>query len=119
MYGFIEKRLMCRAVAIVGLLSILQVGCGAEKESRTSSEENASKGTDHGSGSQMFFIGDSVKAGLIGKHPSLTDLFRGDLKHHTDFRSVYATVLRDWIGVASEGILGKKYPSIDLFAAKT
>eukprot|EP00913_Durusdinium_trenchii_P028475 g26703.t1 len=31
--------------------------------------ENGSDGTDHGSGSQMFFIGDAVKPGLIGKHP--------------------------------------------------
>lgn len=80
--------------------------------------ENGSDGTDHGSGSQMFFIGDSVKPGLVGKHPSLSDLFRGDLKHHTDFRSVYATVLRDWLGVNPVNILGKKYPRLELFAEK-
>ncbi len=57
-------------------------------------KENASQGTDHGAAAPLFVIGGKVKSGAIGKHPSLTDLDReGDLKHHTDFRRVYATVL--------------------------
>ena len=75
--------------------------------------ENGSNGTDHGSASQMFLIGDSVKAGVIGEHPSLTDLHQGDLKHHTDFRSVYATVLKQWLKIDPQPILGKKYPLVD------
>lgn len=81
--------------------------------------ENGSDGTDHGSGSQMFLIGDAIRPGLIGKHPSLSDLHRGDLKHHTDFRSVYAAVLRDWLGVAPEDVLGKAYPPLKLFTRKS
>ena len=75
--------------------------------------ENGSNGTDHGSASQMFLIGDAVKAGVIGEHPSLTDLHQGDLKHHTDFRSVYATVLKQWLKIDPQPILGKKYPLVD------
>ncbi len=34
---------------------------------------------------------------FVGEHPSLGDLYDGDLKLHTDFRSVYAVVLDDWL----------------------
>src|SRR4030081_651658 len=36
-------------------------------------EQNASAGTDHGAAAPMFLIGKSIKQGVIGKHPSLTD----------------------------------------------
>ena len=62
-------------------------------------KENGSRGTDHGSGSCMFVAGTKVVGGLVGKHPSLSDLTDGDIKYHTDFRRVYATLLDDWLGV--------------------
>ena len=40
----------------------------------------------------------AVRGGFHGAEPSLTDLDDGDLKHTTDFRAVYATVL--------DGVLG-------------
>jgi uncharacterized protein (DUF1501 family) len=76
-------------------------------------QENASRGTDHGTAAPMFLAGKSVKSGLIGDHPSLTDLDQGDLKFHTDFRSVYASVLEKWLGWPSESIVGAKFPLID------
>lgn len=78
-------------------------------------EENASKGTDHGAAAPMFLMGGRVKPGPFGKHPSLKDLVDGDLKHHTDFRQVYATVLEDWLSWNSETILGGKYDKLQLF----
>ena len=42
--------------------------------------ENANSGTDHGAAAPMFLIGGAVKPGLVGKHPSLTDLDNGDLE---------------------------------------
>jgi hypothetical protein len=77
--------------------------------------ENASIGTDHGAASQMFVVGESAMAGPIGSHPSLTDLDDGDLKFHTDFRSVYATLLDQWLKVPSGDILGNKFPALELF----
>ena len=57
-------------------------------------EENDSGGTDHGTASVLFVVGDQVKGGLHGTQPSLTDLDnRGDLRVQVDFRSVYATML--------------------------
>jgi uncharacterized protein (DUF1501 family) len=56
---------------------------------------NASQGTDHGTASDVFLLGAPVKGGFYGGQPSLTDLDNGDLKVTTDFRDVYATLLRD------------------------
>jgi len=78
--------------------------------------ENASEGTDHGAAGPMFLCGGGVKAGIVGKRPNLTDLQDGDLKHEYDFRQVYASVLRDWLGSDPTPILGKEYKSLPLFA---
>jgi uncharacterized protein (DUF1501 family) len=72
-------------------------------------EENANRGTDHGTAAPMFLIGGGVKGGVYGDHPSLTDLDYGNLRWHTDFRSVYATVLEGWLGVPSATVLGTSY----------
>jgi uncharacterized protein (DUF1501 family) len=56
---------------------------------------NASQGTDHGTASDVFLLGTPVRGGFHGTQPSLTDLDNGDLKITTDFRDVYATLLRD------------------------
>lgn len=76
-------------------------------------KENASEGTDHGAAAPMFMAGKPVRSGLIGRHPSLTDLTQGDVKFHTDFRQVYAAVLENWLGVKSAPILGAQHKSID------
>lgn len=54
---------------------------------------NASQGTDHGTASNLFLLGDGVVGGLHGAAPDLTDLDNGDLKFTVDFRDVYATLL--------------------------
>jgi uncharacterized protein (DUF1501 family) len=71
--------------------------------------ENGSRGTDHGSAAPVFLVGGKVKAGVVGEHPSLTKLEIGNLKHHTDFRQVYAAVLDGWLGVSSKEVLGQKF----------
>jgi uncharacterized protein (DUF1501 family) len=77
-------------------------------------KENGSRGTDHGAASCLFVAGPKVKGGLVGKHPSLSDLTDGDLRYHTDFRAVYATLLDDWLGVESRGVLGEKFDHLPL-----
>ncbi|HEY2157625.1 MAG TPA: DUF1501 domain-containing protein [Isosphaeraceae bacterium] len=80
--------------------------------------ENASGGTDHGAAAPLFVVGPVKKAGLIGAHPKLDDLDDGDLKHHTDFRRVYASLLDDWLGVPSSPVVGEGFTPLDLFAKK-
>jgi uncharacterized protein (DUF1501 family) len=80
--------------------------------------ENASGGTDHGAAAPMFLIGGPVAPGIHGPHPSLTDLDQGDLRFHVDFRSVYATVLEQWIGIPSQAILGGRFPAVGILKPK-
>ena len=81
-------------------------------------KENASGGTDHGAAAPMFLAGGGIKSGLLGKMPSLApqDLFDGDVKYNTDFRSVYATVLEKHLGVKSAGILRTQFPLLGAYS---
>jgi uncharacterized protein (DUF1501 family) len=78
--------------------------------------ENANGGTDHGAAAPMFIVGNKVKAGLLGKYPSLapSDLFQGDVKYNVDFRSVYAGVLESWLKTKSAPILGKQFAPLQV-----
>lgn len=52
-------------------------------------------GTDHGTAAPMFIIGGNNKGKVIGSNPNLANLDNGDLIYETDFRSVYATLLKE------------------------
>ncbi len=68
-------------------------------------DENG-EGTDHGTASSQFIIGSSVTGGRYGDQPSLTKLDPdGNLIHTVDFRSTFATVLDDWLGVEHSAVL--------------
>lgn len=61
-------------------------------------EENAGKGTDHGTAGPLFLLsGALAKAGVYNEHPLLTDLDEGDLRYTMDFRNIYATILDEWL----------------------
>ena len=62
----------------------------------------------------MFLVGKRVKGGLYGDHPSLSNLDDGDLKFGIDFRSVYATVLEDWLGASAQDLLGGTFDPVHL-----
>lgn len=79
--------------------------------------QNASNGTDHGTAAPMFLLGPAARAGIQGGHPSLTDLDAGDLKFHTDFRSVYATILNRWLRADAAAVLGARYPTLPILRA--
>jgi uncharacterized protein (DUF1501 family) len=51
---------------------------------------------------------------LYGERPSLTNLDGGNLRHTTDFRSLYATVTEKWWGLSGRGLFGGKAPPLDL-----
>jgi uncharacterized protein (DUF1501 family) len=81
-------------------------------------KENGSRGTDHGAASCLFVAGPSVKGGVVGKHPSLADLDDDDLKFHTDFRRIYATLLDGWLGCDSKAVLGAKWDHLKELEAR-
>ncbi|HKA35627.1 MAG TPA: DUF1501 domain-containing protein [Thermoanaerobaculia bacterium] len=70
-------------------------------------QDNASKGTDHGTAAPHFVVGDAVKPGIYGGPPNLTSLdSNGNLKIENDFRSYYGTILSDWLKADANAILG-------------
>jgi uncharacterized protein (DUF1501 family) len=79
-------------------------------------EQNASGGTDHGTAAPMFFLGKSVKGGIVGTQPSLTKLDQGDLVHTVDFRQAYAGVLQQWLDTPSKPILGQQFRPLPILA---
>jgi uncharacterized protein (DUF1501 family) len=78
-------------------------------------KENGS-GTDHGEAAPMFIAGGRVKPGLHGTFPGLAPekLSRGDVAFTTDFRRVYSTLLRDWLGADDAEILGRQFEPMDI-----
>jgi uncharacterized protein (DUF1501 family) len=81
-------------------------------------KENASGGTDHGTTGPVFLAGPGVKSGLVGTAPSLTDLQDGEPKMTVDFRRVYATVLREWLGLDPTAAIGGTFEPLTLFGKK-
>jgi len=79
-------------------------------------EENGSLGTDHGTATPMFIVGKHVKGGFYGRPPSLTDLDDGNLKMTTDFRSVYATMIKEWLGYDdTQAVLKGRFEPLSVF----
>ena len=80
-------------------------------------EENGSLGTDHGTATPMFIIGEGVKGGFCGRHPSLTDLDDGNMRMTNDVRRVYATAIKEWLGDAdTDAILKGRFAPLGVFA---
>jgi uncharacterized protein (DUF1501 family) len=76
--------------------------------------ENGSRGTDHGAAGVMMAIGGRVRGGIYGTAPSLNpdpqnptlENSAADVRFETDFRSVYARVIDQWLGANSLTLLG-------------
>ncbi|HEX5137777.1 MAG TPA: DUF1501 domain-containing protein [Planctomycetota bacterium] len=72
--------------------------------------ENLSGGTDHGSAYPCFVIGEGVKPGMHGAQPSLEDLDNDNLRFTTDFRRLYASLLKDFLQVDPKPVVGDFEP---------
>ena len=78
--------------------------------------ENASKGTDHGTATPVYVIGEKVKGGFYSTLPSLTDLDDGNLRYTTDFRRVYATLIQEWLGYDdTKALLREEFEPLGMF----
>lgn len=72
-------------------------------------------GTDHGSGGGTFLVGDRVKGGMYAQYPSLAPekQLNGDLYFNHDFRSIYSTVLEQWLGVNPDPIVNGHFDQFE------
>ncbi|MFZ4620833.1 MAG: DUF1501 domain-containing protein [Bacteroidota bacterium] len=83
---------------------------------------NASVGTDHGAAAPLIVFGKKVNPGIVGTNPVIpaTVTSSNNLPMQYDFRSVYASILRDWFGVPQaelEAVLLKNFQSLPIIAA--
>ncbi len=78
-------------------------------------QQNAGHGTDHGTANNIFIIGENLKrAGLYNKAPDLSNLDQNeDLIFTIDFRSIYATILNNWLLVNDKTILNKSFSKLN------
>lgn len=79
---------------------------------------NDSLGTDHGTAAPMFVFGENVKPGFYGKEIVIPEKVTAEdnLEMQFDFRSVYASVLKNWLGAGDaemNNVFRKPYPLID------
>ena len=72
-------------------------------------------GTDHGSGGGAFLIGERVNGGFYSDYPSLapSEQLNGDLHFNNDFRSLYSSVLDQWLGINPAPIVNGNFDQFD------
>jgi len=77
---------------------------------------NESQGTDHGTASVQFVIGQMVKGGHFGSAPSLALPNQWDrLPHTVDFRNVFGSVIEGWLGGGASTILNGSFENLNFF----
>jgi uncharacterized protein (DUF1501 family) len=70
-----------------------------------SPQENDS-GTDHGAGGLVLLIGERANGGIRSEWPGLATLDdRANLRVTTEFRTVYASLLEQWLGIDAGRVL--------------
>ena len=75
---------------------------------------NDSLGTDHGNAAPLMLFGPCVKPGILGDNPQIeTDSDpQAGVAMQYDFRSVYATVLKDWLEMDESTIFEILHPGV-------
>jgi uncharacterized protein (DUF1501 family) len=76
--------------------------------------QNGNLGTDHGGVNNMFIIGKGVNGGVTGNVPDLTNVVDGGVMDlQVDYRSVYASLLQDFLGAGQLSLAAAK---LELFS---
>jgi uncharacterized protein (DUF1501 family) len=126
-----------QAVAHANLLALLDEGISAfynDLESMSKADQvavmtfsefgrrvaqNASNGTDHGTALPMMLFGGRIQGGIYGANPSLTNLDSGDIRMQIDFRTVYSSIIRDWLGADPGKVIEGNYGDIPFTLPRT
>lgn len=70
----------------------------------------------------MMLFGAGLNGGTYGSQSNLVDLDGNDPMFTTDYRSVYSTLLQDWIGLPGETVdtvLGGSFPHLEFVGDRT
>lgn len=84
---------------------------------------NASLGTDHGAAAPLFFFGNAVKGGVVGKNPEISSNsgYDDNLAWEYDIRQIYGSVLEQWLGASGnqlQNVLFDQYEQIEIIGGK-
>ncbi len=87
-------------------------------------KSNGSLGTDHGAAAPLFMFGKNVLGGVLGDSPAISSsaTFNDNIPFQYDFRSIYSTVLANWLCVNDldlQQIMLKNYQVLPLVNAGT
>lgn len=85
-------------------------------------KSNNSTGTDHGTGTPMFFFGPAVNPTIVGTNPQipLNATTDDNVTMQHDFRAVYYTILKEWFQLTPAqltSVLFTTYPIVPIFRA--
>jgi len=85
---------------------------------------NQSFGTDHGTSYPVIFFGSSVNPVVYGNNPLVDKAMtaKDNLAMETDFRSLYASVLSQWLGdnsASTNDVLFREFPAIPILKNST
>ena len=79
--------------------------------------QNGSRGTDHGAAAPLMLFGKGLNGnGVTGGLPDLANAQHGNLSYEVDFRSIYATVLTNWLcidGAVVDEIMGGSFARVE------
>jgi len=72
-------------------------------------------GTDHGAAGVSFLLGPNINGGSFSEYPDIRAeaLVEGDLAPSIDFRSVYSSILDNWMHLESTEVLGNQFEKIE------
>ena len=70
--------------------------------------QNGSQGTDHGTLSSMFLVGNGVEGGVVGNNINLSDQDNPGAPNPSqiqyDYRQVFSSVIQDWLGANDDSL---------------
>jgi hypothetical protein len=75
---------------------------------------NAALGTDHGTAAPVFLFGTCIQKQILGDHPVIDTQVGIDegVPMQYDFRDIYGTILKDWLGLNTLEISNVLHPNV-------
>lgn len=77
---------------------------------------NAALGTDHGTAAPVFLFGSCIQNQILGDHPVIDSQVGIDegVPMQYDFRDLYGTILRYWLGLEASEVSSVLHPNVQL-----